>query len=65
METATVNGVELEYEVTGSGEPVLLISPCWPTASCRSWQSRRSATLPADPLPQARLGRQHPHGGRP
>ena len=27
METATVNGVELEYEVTGSGEPVLLISP--------------------------------------
>ncbi len=27
METATVNGVELEYEVVGSGEPVLLISP--------------------------------------
>jgi pimeloyl-ACP methyl ester carboxylesterase len=27
METAKVNGVELEYEVTGSGEPVLLISP--------------------------------------
>jgi pimeloyl-ACP methyl ester carboxylesterase len=27
METAAVNGVELEYEVTGSGEPVLLISP--------------------------------------
>jgi 3-oxoadipate enol-lactonase len=27
MDTATVNGVELEYEVTGSGEPVLLISP--------------------------------------
>lgn len=27
METANVNGVELEYDVTGSGEPVLLISP--------------------------------------
>ena len=27
MERARVNGVELEYEVTGSGEPVLLISP--------------------------------------
>jgi pimeloyl-ACP methyl ester carboxylesterase len=26
MEKATVNGVELEYEVKGSGEPVLLIS---------------------------------------
>ena len=27
MTNATLNGVELEYEVTGSGEPVLLISP--------------------------------------
>jgi pimeloyl-ACP methyl ester carboxylesterase len=27
MKRATVNGVELEYEVVGSGEPVLLISP--------------------------------------
>lgn len=27
MESATVNGVELDYEVVGSGEPVLLISP--------------------------------------
>jgi len=27
MERAKVNGVELEYEVKGSGEPVLLISP--------------------------------------
>src|SRR6266496_2414666 len=27
MKTAEVNGVELEYEVVGSGEPVLLISP--------------------------------------
>ena len=25
METATVNGVELEYEAKGSGEPVILI----------------------------------------
>ena len=27
MKIANVNGVELEYETTGSGEPVLLISP--------------------------------------
>jgi pimeloyl-ACP methyl ester carboxylesterase len=27
MERAKVNGIELEYEVKGSGEPVLLISP--------------------------------------
>jgi pimeloyl-ACP methyl ester carboxylesterase len=27
MESAKVNGVELEYEVVGSGEPVLFISP--------------------------------------
>ncbi|MGH9137981.1 MAG: alpha/beta fold hydrolase [Acidimicrobiales bacterium] len=27
MENVTVNGVELEYEVVGSGEPVLLVSP--------------------------------------
>src|SRR5262245_15314272 len=27
MEVASINGVELEYEVTGSGEPLLLISP--------------------------------------
>ena len=27
MENAAVNGVELDYEVTGSGDPVLLISP--------------------------------------
>jgi pimeloyl-ACP methyl ester carboxylesterase len=27
MDSAKVNGVELEYEVVGSGEPVLLISP--------------------------------------
>lgn len=30
MDKATVNGVELEYEVTGTGEPVLLISPILP-----------------------------------
>lgn len=30
MDTATVGGVELEYEVVGAGEPVLLISPVLP-----------------------------------
>ena len=32
MDSATVNGVELEYEVVGSGEPVLLSSPAVPRA---------------------------------
>ena len=27
VEIANVNGVELEYEVVGAGEPILLISP--------------------------------------
>ena len=27
MQSARVNGIDLEYEVSGSGEPVLLISP--------------------------------------
>jgi pimeloyl-ACP methyl ester carboxylesterase len=27
MQSARVNGIDLEYEVTGAGEPVLLISP--------------------------------------
>src|SRR5918992_6284382 len=27
MESVDLNGIELEYEVIGSGEPVLLISP--------------------------------------
>ena len=27
MHSVEVNGVELEYEAVGSGEPVLLISP--------------------------------------
>ena len=27
MESVNVNGVELEYELSGAGEPVLLISP--------------------------------------
>ena len=27
MKTSNVNGAQLEYEVFGSGEPVLLISP--------------------------------------
>ena len=27
MQSASVNGIELEYEVSGAGEPVLLISP--------------------------------------
>ena len=45
MDSATVNGVELEYEVAGSGEPVLLSSPALCRgASCRSSQNRRWPT---------------------
>lgn len=32
MECAKINGIELEYEMKGSGEPVLLISPVVPGA---------------------------------
>ena len=65
MDSAKVNGVELEYEVVGSGEPVLLISPVLadglPAAPLRTGAGR---PLPADPVPQAGLGRQHPHPRR-
>ena len=63
METATVNGVELEYEVTGSGEPVLLISPVLADGFLPLVSEPSLERLPADPLPQARLGGQHPHRG--
>ena len=33
MDSTKVNGVELEFEVTGSGEPVLLSSPAVPRGS--------------------------------
>ena len=52
MDSVKVNGVELEFEVRGSGEPVLLIRH----AHCRllraAPQSRHLPPLPADPLPQ-------------
>ena len=44
METATVNGVELEYEVVGSGEPACCEQPCACGASCRSCPNRRWPT---------------------
>ena len=61
MDTATVNGVELEYEVVGAGEPVLLISPVLADGFVPLIAEPALRRLPADPLPQARLGRQHPH----
>jgi hypothetical protein len=42
MDRAKLNDVELEYEVRGAGEPLLLIDMSSPTASCRCLQSRRS-----------------------
>ena len=65
MEIATVNGVELEYEVVGSGEPVLLISPVLADGFLPlALGAGARRPLPADPLPQAGLGRQHPHRRR-
>ena len=61
MEIAKVNGVELEYEVVGTGEPVLLISPVLADGFLPLIAERASRSLPADRVPQARLGRQHPY----
>ena len=45
MDSAKVNGVELEYEMVGSGEPVLAqAAPLCRGASCRSSQNRRWPT---------------------
>ena len=65
MEIVKVNGVELEYEVVGSGEPVLLISPVladgflplvanrrWPTATSSS--ATTSAAGSEAPTPRRR-----------
>ena len=60
MDSVKVNGVELEYEVHGSGEPVLLIDML--IADCFVPLPHRTVTgrpLPADPLPQAGLGGEH------
>ena len=62
MDRAKVNGVELEYEVRGAGEPVLLIdmliADCFVPLLPEPALARR---LPADPIPQAGLGWQHAH----
>jgi hypothetical protein len=47
MDSAKVNGVELEYEVVGAGEPVLLSSPLCRGAFCRSCPNRRWPTATA------------------
>ena len=48
MDKAKINGVELEYEVKGSGEPVLLIGT-GPIADsfCRSSRRRRWSSATA------------------
>ena len=61
MDKAKVNGVELEYEVAGSGEPVLLISPVLARVRAAAHTAGPDRPLPADPLPQAGVGRQHAH----
>ena len=47
MEHAKVNGVELAYEVVGSGEPMLLIHGASPTRCSRWSQNRRSSASSA------------------
>lgn len=44
MRRAPVPGGELEYEVRGEGEPVLLIHGSHIARSCRSWRSPRWQT---------------------
>ena len=62
MDSAKVNGVELEFEVAGAGEPVLLSSPAVPRGFLPLLtQTGAGRPLPADPVPPAGLGRQRPH----
>ena len=62
MESVTVNGVELEYEAIGSGEPVLLISPVLADGFVPLADTAGAGRpAPPHPLPQARLGGQHAH----
>ena len=62
MESANVNGVELEYEVIGTGEPVLLISPVLADGFLPLLAEPALADrYQLDPVSQARLGRKHAH----
>jgi hypothetical protein len=45
MEKAKVNGVELEYEVQGAGEPVLLIGSYLPALSAWPFGPEQAATM--------------------
>jgi pimeloyl-ACP methyl ester carboxylesterase len=45
MDRAELNGIELEYEVSGSGEPVLLIGPGPIADSFLPFQSERALTV--------------------
>ena len=47
MATANVNGAQLEYEVTGSGDPVVFVHGAhWPTPTSHWSQSLRSEGSP-------------------
>jgi len=49
MPAAHINGVELYYELTGSGEPLVLVHGCGVTATGIPWYPRspnRFASLP-------------------
>ena len=60
MQSVNVNGVELEYEVTGAGEPVLLVTRSSRTASCRCLQNRRSPTATSSSATTSAAGSEAP-----
>ena len=62
MDRATVDGVELEYELKGSGDPVLLIrrGP-WRPVPAAPLRAGADRALPRDQVSPARPGRQHAH----
>ncbi len=61
MQSVNVNGVDLEYEVTGAGEPVLLDQPASSrTASCRCSQNRRSPTATSSSATTSAAGSEAP-----
>ena len=62
MQRARVNGAELEFEVTGAGEPVAADPRCLHRRGVRAALRRagREQPLPPGALPSARLRRQQP-----
>ena len=65
MQSASVNGVDLEYEVSGSGEPVLLISPVIADGFLPLWRNRRSPAATSSSGTTSAAGSEAPTPRRP